>query len=587
MPAASRPLTVTLLILTIAQPALSIAVILLVGAFVDRLPAAVAQAADIWPLLLAIGGLFVLEQLAGQLAAVVEWRLGQRLNGHLDDRLMASMLEPADLRHLDDSRTRDLAAEVAAGLGTGWWRPAAVPGAWRRFVGGSLATAFSIVVVLRLNWWIGVVFAVAITTAIWFSVRQLAQMMLEVNDEDGAGQFRRLDYERDLVMSAEWGKEIRVFGFGGWIIDSWYARLAQTLVVDVRKMGRFGPRVIAATALLVAVVAVAFGWVADHVASGALAAGAAIVLVQALLRPLADVESIGRAHFDLTQSTRPLQSLTLLEERLAAEFEPPARSGDRAAPEAPMTSISFRDVRFRYPHSDHEVLSGVDIEIPVGSSLAIVGSNGAGKTTLIKLLCRFCEPSSGSIMVDGTDIAAVDTRSWQRRIAAIFQDYARFPVSARDNVRMGNLGADDAQVANIAERTGIAGALATLPRGWETTLGKEFSGGGDLSGGQWQRVALSRALLAGESGAKILVLDEPAANLDVRAEAELNRSFLDLTRGLTTVLVSHRFSTVRLVDRICVLEHGRIVEAGSHLELMEMDGRYAEMFRLQAARYAV
>ncbi|WP_157181390.1 ATP-binding cassette domain-containing protein [Actinopolymorpha alba] len=504
---------------------------------------------------------------------------------------MAAVLKPAGLDHLEDDRNRDLAAEVADGLGAGRWRPAEAPGAWRRFVSGIVGVVFSVIVVGMFQWLIGVALAVAMLGALAFSVRHLARMMLERIDEEGEAEFRRLDYERDIVMSPAWGKELRVLGFGEWIINRWYRRLTYVLALDIRKMGRLGPGVIGATVSLVAVISVAFVWASVQISSGALSIGAAAVLAQAVLRPLADVESIGQAHFDLTEASRPLKALTLLESRIEERYVAPIlttpRAATQVAKDAPSTSVAFRGVHFRYPNSDRALLSGVDLDIPVGTSLAIVGLNGAGKTTLIKLLCRFCEPSQGAVLADGIDIATMDASEWQGRIGAIFQDYAQFPMSAIDNIRVGNLAASRERALAAAGRAGIDRAIAELPHGWETMLAREFSNGAQLSGGQWQRVALSRALLAAESGARILVLDEPAANLDVRAEAELNKGFLTMTKGLTTVLVSHRFSTVRQVDRICVLEDGHITETGCHEELMELDGRYAEMFRLQAMRYAL
>jgi ABC-type multidrug transport system ATPase subunit len=317
------------------------------------------------------------------------------------------------------------------------------------------------------------------------------------------------------------------------------------------------------------------------------------------------------------------------------------------------------------------VLDGLDLEIPAGSSLAVVGANGAGKTTAIKLLARLYEPEAGRILVDGIALTDLDPAAWRRQVAVIFQDFARFELPAAENVGFGALPllADASALTRAAERAGARALIEGLPLGWHTPLSRQHPGGVDLSGGEWQRVALARALLAVESGARVLVLDEPTANLDVRAEAELFERFLDLTAGCvperntgcvperntgcvperntgcvperntgcvperntgcvpernagcvpernagcvpernagcvpernagcvpernagcvpehsfgcTTILVSHRFSTVRRAQRICVLDGGRVVELGSHDELMARDGRYATMYRLQ------
>ena len=234
-----------------------------------------------------------------------------------------------------------------------------------------------------------------------------------------------------------------------------------------------------------------------------------------------------------------------------------------------------------------EVFAGLDLTISVGSSLAIVGANGAGKTTLVKLLARLHEPQAGEIRIDGTPLRELDPAAWRRRMAVIFQDFVRYELPASDNVAFGCTGrlGDLEALDRAATRAGALDVVCRLPAGWATPLNRQYSGGADLSGGEWQRIALARALFAVEAGAGILVLDEPTANLDVRAEAALFEDFLDLTRGLTTILISHRFSTVRHADRICVLEGGVIVEDGSHDDLLTANGRYAQLFLLQAERF--
>jgi ABC-type multidrug transport system fused ATPase/permease subunit len=225
------------------------------------------------------------------------------------------------------------------------------------------------------------------------------------------------------------------------------------------------------------------------------------------------------------------------------------------------------------------VLDGFDLTIPAGSSLAIVGQNGAGKTTLAKLLCRLYDPQLGAIEIDGIDVRELDIASWRSRLTAVFQDFTRFELSLRDNVAPA--GAPDAVVRAALESAGAAN-LADL----DTVLAKGYEGGTDLSGGQWQRVALARALCAVQRGASVVLLDEPTAQLDVRGEAEIFDRLLAASRHCTTILISHRFSTVRHADRICVLERGKVIELGTHHELMAKGGRYRTMFELQAQRFA-
>jgi ABC-type multidrug transport system fused ATPase/permease subunit len=253
--------------------------------------------------------------------------------------------------------------------------------------------------------------------------------------------------------------------------------------------------------------------------------------------------------------------------------------GSRLARGMPAREIRFRNVTFAYPASDTApVLEGFDVTIPAGSSLAIVGQNGAGKTTLAKLLCRLYDPQSGAIEVDGVDLRDFDLDDWRARIAAVFQDFIHFERPLRDNVAL--RGARDHVVLSALEAAG-GEHLANL----DTVLARGYDGGTELSGGQWQRVALARALCAVQLGAGVVLLDEPTAQLDVRGEAEIFDRILSATRHCTTILISHRFSTVRHADRICVLERGKVVEFGTHDELIELGGRYRTMFDLQAQRF--
>jgi ATP-binding cassette subfamily B protein len=253
-------------------------------------------------------------------------------------------------------------------------------------------------------------------------------------------------------------------------------------------------------------------------------------------------------------------------------------AGTASATGLPAQAIRLRDVRFGYPGRSRPVLDGVDLTVPAGTSMAIVGLNGAGKTTLVKLLCRLYDPDSGAVEVDGIDLRDLDVESWRSRLTAVFQDFVRYELPLRDNVAP--LGAPDEVVSAAVAAAGGDG-LAEL----DQVLARGYEGGTDLSGGQWQRVALARAICAVRTGAGVVILDAPTAQLDIRGETEIFERLLGETRGRTTLLISHRFSTVRQADRICVLENGRVAELGSHDELMAAGGRYHTMFRLQAARF--
>ena len=261
--------------------------------------------------------------------------------------------------------------------------------------------------------------------------------------------------------------------------------------------------------------------------------------------------------------------------------------GTVSAAGLPVREIRFEGVTFRYSPDGPAILDDLDLVLIAGQSTALVGLNGAGKTTLVKLLARLYDPTSGRITVDGQDLRDIDLRQWHAGMAVLFQDFIRFELTAAENIDMPG-GRDPADLVPLREAATRAGALEfieSLPAGFASPMSSRYAGGTDLSGGQWQRLALARALYKVARGASVMILDEPTAQLDVLAEVDFFDRFLDITQGLTTLIISHRFSTVRRADQIVVLAHGRVLERGAHEELMSAGGTYAELFRLQANRF--
>jgi len=433
-------------------------------------------------------------------------------------------------------------------------------------------------VLLGFRWWAPLALLVAwhLTNRLYVSATEKG---VTVDMGDGAVQMRRAEYLRSLAVEAPAAKEIRVFGMGEWLVgrygDAWMRALGA--MWRSRKANR--ALTAATVAALAASHALVLGALALASSRGELGAASLLVFVQAALAT-ADLGMMLDPQWALAQSLAVCGRV--------AGLHVPARAEPAALPAAPAATggvaLDLEGVRFTYRGREEPTLDGLTLRVPAGQSLAVVGENGAGKSTLIKLLCGMYEPQAGRLVVDG----ALTPLQARGRIAAIFQDFVRYPLPLRENVAFGHLQlvGDEAALRGALDDAGGGALVGRLPHGWDTVLSREFEGGEDLSGGQWQRVALARALAAVRGGAGLLILDEPTAALDVRAETELFDRFLELTRGITTILVSHRLSSVRHADRIVVIDGGRVVEDGTHESLTRAGGRYARMYALQAERFS-
>ncbi|HEX2093556.1 MAG TPA: ATP-binding cassette domain-containing protein [Longimicrobiaceae bacterium] len=438
------------------------------------------------------------------------------------------------------------------------------------------------VVLLGFHWWAPLLLAAAwhLTNRVYLRATENG---VSFHMSDGAVRMRRAEYVRSLALEPPAAKEVRVFGLGGWLVgryaDAWTDALR--MLWESRRVNR---GLTVATGLALAVShAVVLGALGRAASRGELEVAALLVFVQAVIAT-SDLGMIGDWQWFLGQSLGVAERVTGARARAAVPPAPAEPARPRSRGSGGM-AVRLDGVRFTYRGREQPTLDGLTLEVPAGQSLAIVGENGAGKSTLIKLLCGLYEPDAGSVTLDGS-ASPLQARGY---IGVIFQDFVRYPLPLRENVGFGCLPLmSDPRALEGALRDAGGGELpARLPKGWDTPLSREFEGGADLSGGQWQRVALARALLAVRAGAGLLILDEPTAALDVRAETELFERFLAVTRGVTTILVSHRLSSVRRADRIVVIDGGGVAEDGTHEGLVRAGGLYARMYSLQARRFAL
>jgi ATP-binding cassette, subfamily B, bacterial len=574
-------------VLVLVNGLLPVAFIIASGHLVGAIPAALrdgpgtAAADNLVTLIIVTGAIFALRQVAGPVRQQAVWELAWEIDLGLQQRVMKATIGPVGISHLEDSSSLDR-IEVARGL-DGWLGPGQAINALTNLIARWLAGAGSALVLITWKWWFGLALtflAISNSSRSRREFRKVAEVLYGVTST-----FRRADYVRDLALKPLSAKETRVFGLRDWLTDRYRTGWTDAMTPVWQSRGAVLRAFLTMAAVFVVARVGAYLYIGFSGTDGTIDLATTAVLLQAI-GGLGVLSTISDDDLRLAHGTKPVPAALSLEHDTRTKLAVTGR-GTLSAGSRPHECIRFEKVTFRYPGGESDVFTGLDLEIRAGQSLGVVGVNGAGKTTLVKLLARMYDPTEGRITVDGIDLRDFDAASWQRRLAAIFQDFIRYELPARDNVGFGALSHrdDSAALDRAAERAGAAKVIAGLPKGWDTVLSRQFSDGADISGGEWQRVALARALLAVEAGAGVLVLDEPTANLDVRSEAEIYARFLEITEGLTSIVISHRFSTVRRAERIIVIESGRLVEEGSHDSLVAADGRYAAMYRLQAARF--
>ncbi len=392
---------------------------------------------------------------------------------------------------------------------------------------------------------------------------------------------RELDYLRYIGASDETAKEVKIFGLSGFLAQRFrelahrFYQQNQQLAIRRALWGSLWSGV--GTLAYYG----AYGFIVLETIAGVLSVGDLTFLAGSFNRMRNLLQGILTRFSRIADGALYLQDLF---DFLAIEPEMPLPQVPQSVPQPIRKGFVFENVGFRYRNSDQWALRHVSFHLAAGEKLALVGENGAGKTTLVKLLSRLYEPSEGRILLDGVDLREYDPLELRQAIGVIFQDFVRFQLEAGENIAVGRIDrrTDLPTIERSAKKSLADSVIDRLPEGYEQRLGKRFANGVELSGGEWQKIALGRAYMR---EAQVLILDEPTSALDARAEYEVFQRFTELIEGKSAVLISHRFSTVRMADRILFLEQGQVLELGAHQELMELDGRYAELFRLQARGY--
>jgi ATP-binding cassette subfamily B protein len=594
LPAGGIGLVAVLVCLNLVLGLLPVVFVVATSVMIGRVPDAVAGGvgSTAWSSLVVAFGIaaiaFVAQQIVAPLQAALGELMARRIDGYVVDRLIAASLQSTGIGPLEDQSLLDDLTQVTTTLE-------------QSFRTAGVACAGLLALVARYTQMLGSAAVVGLVFSWPAALALVAATMVFRKGQKGGlrtyaklfarsiGVRREARYYRAIALQPGAAKEIRVFGLAGWLSEH-YRKLQMTLLMAIwaeRRRIYLRPY-LRYTAFGFAVAAITLAALAQTAAAGGLSLTQLALGLQAALATLRLGEHWPECDTQTQFGMIAYDGVQGFERGVAAFDDKAIQLEPRRDPrDLPRREIRFESVDFHYPGSERPVLDGLELRLPAGRCTAIVGLNGAGKTTLVKLLARLYEPTGGRLLVDGIDVRSFGVNDWRRQIGVIFQDFNRYELTAAENIGFGavELRDDRARIREAARQAGILTTLERLPRGLDTPLARQYEDGAELSGGQWQRVAIARALFALENGASILVLDEPTAALDVRAEAAFFDKFVDVTRGATALLISHRFSSVRHADHIVVLAGGRVIEQGSHDELLAANGRYAELFRLQAERF--
>jgi ATP-binding cassette subfamily B protein len=550
---------------------------LLIDAVTEGLkaPSAEVSFARMATILAGLAGVAVASAMLTGVASLISRIHAQVVTDHMHALLQAKSVE-VDLEYYENARYQDTlhrAQEEAP------YRPTAILNSLLQFG----QDAISLLAMAAILWWLhwGVIPILMLTAIPYFFVRLQQSNRLFTWERERTPLERKAWYVNMLLTQATAAKEIRLFDLGPrlrqWFQDARSVLRRERIALERRwALAGFSAQIIG-----VAGVFGVYSFVAFRTFQGLLTVGDLVMFFQAVQRASGFLESLGQSVSNLYESNL---FLTTLDEFLGIQSRLPKSACPKLFPQPITQGITFDRVSFQYPQEERVAIREFTFTIRPGEHVAFVGANGAGKTTLVKLLCRLYDPSGGRITIDGADLRDYSLADVRGAVSGIFQDYVKFQFSAKDNISLGlrSPDADLSAVTQAAKQAGIHEAIERLPKGYESLLGKLFDGGHELSIGEWQKVALARAILR---DSQILILDEPTSAMDAKAEAELFERFHELAQGRMAILISHRLSTVKMADCIFVLDHGQIVERGTHDELMRQQGLYATLFLTQAQYY--
>ncbi len=577
----SRNLSLAVAALSILEAAAGIAVLYLIKQLVDGISlqlgdtGGLSDTGQIFQALGLIGLMMVLTVAFQRMAEYARHRQGTEVADHVD-RMIHERAIAVDLAFYESPQYYDSLQRARA---AGSQRPAQVVTTLANFFRSIIYLIGILALMASLDWRLVVLLLLSMGTAL--VVRLHFTKLLFAWQHRRAQMERRASYLDWLLTSDHHAKELRISRLGGELRDR-YSHLrrqirTEQLAIEKRKM-------LAEVGAAGAAALIFFGataWLVMRVIDGSVGLGDLVLFLLLFRR----AETSGREFVNSLSALYDhqlflTQLFSFLE--VKAQLAPPA--APRALPSPVREGLRFHNVSFRYPSNEASALSDVDFELPAGQVTAIVGENGSGKTSLIKLLCRLYDPGQGRITLDGIDIREFDPVSYRKLFSVIFQDYACYAETVSENIRFGNIEAahDDPRIQHAAGLGGATDFIADLPQGFQTPLTRLFDDGRELSLGQWQRVALSRAFFP---QSPFIIMDEPTSAVDPRAEAELFENFRARLEGRGALIISHRLSTIRMADRIYMLEKGRILESGSHDELMAKEGNYANLFSRQARSF--